>query len=299
MTYLVMECRQAYAIVLDESGRFLKVANLGYQVGQRVTQVVAEEPPRPQLRIIRRVAAMAACLCLVMLGLWQLLLYPVGTVRMQINPDVQMEVSRVGRVISLAGKNADGEVLIQGVAYRNRTVAAVADDLADRAMELGYLHTGGVVTIAVESNSSSWRQSTQDKLSQSLTQHLAGVAEVRTQEEDSEPVVIPVNPTQPPTEPPTEPPTQPPTQPPTEPPTQPTSGSGWDDWEDDDDDGDDDDDDDDRDGDDDREGDDDGDDDDDDDNSGDGDDDDGNDDGGNDDDDDDDDDGDGDDGDDD
>ena len=169
MTYLVMECRQAYAIVLDESGRFLKVANLGYQVGQRVTQVVAEEPPRPQLRIIRRVAAMAACLCLVMLGLWQLLLYPVGTVRMQINPDVQMEVSRVGRVISLAGKNADGEVLIQGVAYRNRTVAAVADDLADRAMELGYLHTGGVVTIAVESNSSSWRQSTQDKLSQSLT----------------------------------------------------------------------------------------------------------------------------------
>lgn len=268
MTYLVMECRQAYAIVLDESGRFLKVANLGYQVGQRVTQVVAEEPPRPQLRIIRRVAAMAACLCLVMLGLWQLLLYPVGTVRMQINPDVQMEVSRVGRVISLAGKNADGEVLIQGVAYRNRTVAAVADDLADRAMELGYLHTGGVVTIAVESNSSSWRQSTQDKLSQSLTQHLAGVAEVRTQEEDSEPVVIPVNPTQPPTEPPT----QPPTQPPTEPPTQPTSGSGWDDWDDDDDDGDDDDDDDDRDGDDDR--DDDRDDDDDDDNSGDGDDDD-------------------------
>ena len=275
MTYLVMECRQAYAIVLDESGRFLKVANLGYQVGQRVTQVVAEEPPRPQLRIIRRVAAMAACLCLVMLGLWQLLLYPVGTVRMQINPDVQMEVSRVGRVISLAGKNADGEVLIQGVAYRNRTVAAVADDLADRAMELGYLHTGGVVTIAVESNSSSWRQSTQDKLSQSLTQHLAGVAEVRTQEEDSEPVVIPVNPTQPPTEPPT----QPPTQPPTEPPTQPTSGSGWDDWEDDDDDGDDDDDDDDGDDDDDdddRDGDDDGDDrdDDDDDNSGDGDDDD-------------------------
>ena len=272
MTYLVMECRQAYAIVLDESGRFLKVANLGYQVGQRVTQVVAEEPPRPQLRIIRRVAAMAACLCLVMLGLWQLLLYPVGTVRMQINPDVQMEVSRVGRVISLAGKNADGEVLIQGVAYRNRTVAAVADDLADRAMELGYLHTGGVVTIAVESNSSSWRQSTQDKLSQSLTRHLAGVAEVRTQEEDSEPVVIPVNPTQPPTEPPT----QPPTQPPTEPPTQPTSGSGWDDWEDDDDDGDDDDDDDDRDGDDDGDDDrdDDRDDDDDDDNSGDGDDDD-------------------------
>ena len=36
MKYLVMEVRPAYAVVLDEEGRFLKAANLHYQVGDTV-----------------------------------------------------------------------------------------------------------------------------------------------------------------------------------------------------------------------------------------------------------------------
>ena len=42
MSYMVMERRQAYAIVLDDEGRFLKVANLGYEVGQRTDFIVGE-----------------------------------------------------------------------------------------------------------------------------------------------------------------------------------------------------------------------------------------------------------------
>ena len=34
MKYLVMECGLSYAVVLDQEGRFLKVANLNYQIGQ-------------------------------------------------------------------------------------------------------------------------------------------------------------------------------------------------------------------------------------------------------------------------
>ena len=33
MKYLVMESEPGYAIVLDEEGRFLRVANRGYAVG--------------------------------------------------------------------------------------------------------------------------------------------------------------------------------------------------------------------------------------------------------------------------
>ena len=36
MNYLVMEVHPAYAVVLDEEGRFLKTANLHYQVGDTV-----------------------------------------------------------------------------------------------------------------------------------------------------------------------------------------------------------------------------------------------------------------------
>lgn len=48
MTYLVMECHPGYAVVLDQTGRFLKVANLNYQVGETVSFVIectAEEEP--------------------------------------------------------------------------------------------------------------------------------------------------------------------------------------------------------------------------------------------------------------
>ena len=46
MSYIVMECHSSYAILLDEEGRFLKAANLHYQVGQRVYDpVLMKEKP--------------------------------------------------------------------------------------------------------------------------------------------------------------------------------------------------------------------------------------------------------------
>ena len=38
MEYLVMECGLSYAVVLDQEGRFIKVPNLGYEVGQTLDQ---------------------------------------------------------------------------------------------------------------------------------------------------------------------------------------------------------------------------------------------------------------------
>ena len=45
MKYMVMECHLSYAVVLDENGSFLKVANMRYEVGQTVENVV-EMPPK-------------------------------------------------------------------------------------------------------------------------------------------------------------------------------------------------------------------------------------------------------------
>ena len=46
MNYLVMEVHPAYAVVLDEEGRFLKAANLHYQVGDTVHEIIALQVPR-------------------------------------------------------------------------------------------------------------------------------------------------------------------------------------------------------------------------------------------------------------
>ena len=40
MNYLVMETHAAYAVLLDERGRFVKAANRGYHAGDRVQNIV-------------------------------------------------------------------------------------------------------------------------------------------------------------------------------------------------------------------------------------------------------------------
>ena len=66
MTYLVMETHPAYAVVLDEAGRFLKVANRGYQPGDRVTDVIplraARLTPLRFAPALTAAAGLAACL---------------------------------------------------------------------------------------------------------------------------------------------------------------------------------------------------------------------------------------------
>ena len=46
VNYLVMETHPAYAVVLDEGGRFLKAANLRYQVGDTVQEIVELRTPQ-------------------------------------------------------------------------------------------------------------------------------------------------------------------------------------------------------------------------------------------------------------
>ena len=116
MRYLVMECGFSYAVVLDQQGRFLKVANLGYAVGQTVDSVIPFQEEQKKSRTSRRVIpvlAAAACLCLVFLGGFQYILSPYGTVRIQINPDVMISVNRWDYAVDVEGMNDDGEELVE------------------------------------------------------------------------------------------------------------------------------------------------------------------------------------------
>ena len=187
MSYLIMECAASYAVALDEEGRFVKVPNLGYEVGQEVDDVVAfEGSPFGEADVIpiekrgarrtrgRRVALLAAAACLVVAAIagaavWQV---PVGTVYMSINPEVSMKVNRLDRVVGLNGENGDGVDLIEGFAYYGQTIDEVSDDLADRAEERGYLDDGGKIELTVESDDEEWKTATEDRLIVELEVHL-------------------------------------------------------------------------------------------------------------------------------
>ena len=73
MKYLVMECGLSYAVVLDQEGRFLKVANLNYQVGQTVEEVIPfrEESTVWWKKPVVWSTAAAACVLLVCFTVFQ------------------------------------------------------------------------------------------------------------------------------------------------------------------------------------------------------------------------------------
>lgn len=174
MEYLVMECGLSYAVVMDQDGRILKIPNLGYTVGQSLKDVVLlpERPVRQQVlhKHIARWGTMVACLCLLLLGSW-VWQSPIGTVRMQINPDVQISVNRFDRVVALEGLNEDGTALIDGYRAYGQEMKTVSDELADRAMELGYLSAGGQITLTVDSERNDWKTAAEELLLLELEVH--------------------------------------------------------------------------------------------------------------------------------
>ena len=173
MTYLVMECHYGYAIVLDTQGRYLKVANRNYLVGQQVTDVIPFEAPKKQINTRRwaNIGAFAACLCMVV-SLWLVMLLPFGTVRLQINPDVLLTVNRLNFVIKAEGLNEDGKALLQGFDYHRMKLPQVSDALADRATAEGYLTEDGVILVTVSCRNERWQTETEAALVAELRQHM-------------------------------------------------------------------------------------------------------------------------------
>ena len=211
MNYLVMEVHPAYAVVLDEEGRFLKAANLRYQVGDTVRDIVELRHPRekrPALwKPLSGVAGLAACLCIVFFGYYQPNFTPYGALRIQINPDVELTLSRTDRVLELEGLNADGQILIEGYDYGGKDREDVTEELVERAIGLGYLSDGETVSITVTSSDADWQIREEREAREDLEERYGETIVIQIGPADEEPVtevVIPVTPPEP--EPTPEPP---------------------------------------------------------------------------------------------
>lgn len=174
MKYLVMECHPGYAVVLDEEGKFMKVANSRYKVGQTVMDVVPMQLPdrKKPKKWLYSLAAMAACLALI-LGLTLPGTHqPYASVYVKINPEVRIDVDKQDTVVGLVGVNQDGVELIAGYDYHEKHLDLVTDELVDRAIDMGYLHSDGQITISLDSQDQVWIEHHSQSISSHLQTHL-------------------------------------------------------------------------------------------------------------------------------
>lgn len=181
MKYMVMECHTGYAVLLDEEGRFWKAADLHYEVGQTVENPLLMKQPQPsgRRRITRlvssTVAAVAACLFLFFgFGYYQNYLRIYSSIYLSINPEVQMDLNRYGNVVRLTGTNEDGARLLEGYSGRGKDKLTVADELIDRAIEMGFLSEGGQVSFFIDSPEDALFQEYGTELRTEINEHLDG-----------------------------------------------------------------------------------------------------------------------------
>ena len=181
MRYLVLECMLSHAVVLDEAGRVMRVPNLGYTVGEMREDIyLADTPVDDAFDAVRRRGssrkvywlAAAACLCVAIIGgawFWQT---PRGTVYLEINPSVAIEVNRFARVVGLTGENADGDALIEDYWSYGKDAETVVFELTDRAEDAGDLAAGGAVALDVASDDEPWRAEMEERLIEDLSEHV-------------------------------------------------------------------------------------------------------------------------------
>ena len=160
MKYLVMETFNSYAVLLDEEGRFVKSANLGYELGDTIQNpVLMSDNPLEKLKNPRKIAnkiaggiLMVAAIVALFLGVnfYQQNYAPYTSIFMMINPEVEMILNRNGEVIDLEGANEDGDILLEDYKPNSKDKTIILNELVDRAIELGFLAEGGQVSISID-----------------------------------------------------------------------------------------------------------------------------------------------------
>ena len=190
MTYLILESRAAYCVALGEDGRCVKCANMRYEVGDRVENILELKMPerRDSSRVIRMAslcAGLAACVCIAFFGWYQPNYAAYGSLRMSINPDVELTLSRTERVLDAEGLNPDGAALLEGLDFSSMDAAEAAGALVAKSISDGYLSEGGQVTVSVDGGSDGWRREAEDEMLTALEERYGTFAMIRTPDDPS------------------------------------------------------------------------------------------------------------------
>lgn len=106
---------------------------------------------KPARAVWKPICALAACLLLVVLGLGGYHLYftPTSVISIDINPSLEVEVNRLGRVIGLHGYNQDGEEFVASLDVLHQNYQQAVDEILNSDTIVDCLNDGGFLSISV------------------------------------------------------------------------------------------------------------------------------------------------------
>ncbi|MCR4862537.1 MAG: hypothetical protein K5884_07985 [Ruminococcus sp.] len=171
MKYIVMECHEGYAVLMDEESRFVNAANLGYTVGQTVTEPVLMEyggdEIRRKRRIVMTVAAAAACL-VVMFGTgyhyYAANYKTYSTVIISSDAGVKMHLNKKGKVISLESTSPKGDEILSNYSGKGKDKNDAISDILEMELSKGYITNGDTVSLYISENAENLRKELEKQL---------------------------------------------------------------------------------------------------------------------------------------
>ena len=136
----IVEVRGRRAAALTGDGRFVRIKNEGFSVGQTVQLRGAREFSRQRARFTA-LASVAAGFLLLLFGGFASYQAPYGVVSVDVNPSVEFTINLYDRVIGVTGVNTDGQALLGEMdagALLNRTVDAAVERTIETLRADGY-----------------------------------------------------------------------------------------------------------------------------------------------------------------
>ena len=161
MKYIVMECNEGYAVLMDEESRFVKAADLSYEVGQTVTDPLImnsdEHRARKITLHISRAAAVAACLVLMVSAgsiYYSRNLKPHSTVLISSDANIRLELNKKGKVLHIRCDDSIGREILKDYNGKGKDMLTVANEILELEKEKGVISNGDTVDFYIESDNS-------------------------------------------------------------------------------------------------------------------------------------------------
>lgn len=117
----------------------------------RAQVLQAMEAQRKPRAVWKPICALAACLLVVVLGLGGYHLYftPTSVISIDINPSLEVDVNRLGRVIALHGYNEDGEEFAASLDVLHQNYQQAVDEILNSDTIVDCLNEGGFLSVSV------------------------------------------------------------------------------------------------------------------------------------------------------
>ena len=178
MKAIIMELCGHEAVALSQDGSFVRIRNQGFVVGQEIR--LTDDLRLPVQKVsktqkygkIIRIAAVAACICLLCIPMFSFLIMnsqSYGYVSMDVNPSVVYDINRFDKVIGVTPVNQDGEALIKDLGVHNLTDVDIEEALSltvEALKDKGYLDADtSEVVISVSAKTERASLALQEKIS--------------------------------------------------------------------------------------------------------------------------------------